>query len=134
MLIPVCAPAAGGNGPGHTLDVPGVVPFLAYGPSSGLGRIVQHVLGQRATQDTRLRETFLWHQATLLRAMALQGRGIAWLPGMLVQADLAAGRLLRAGKEEWDIPADICLYRQPSAMAPAAEQLWELVQPSPAQV
>lgn len=133
VLIPVCAPAAGGTAPSHTLDVPGAVPFLAYGPSSGLGRIVHHVLGQRATQDTLLRETFISHQATLLRAMALQGRGIAWLPGMLVRDDLAAGRLLRAGKEEWDIPVDICLYRQPSAMAPVAEQLWELVQPSPAQ-
>ena len=48
---------------------------------------------------------------TLLVDMARQGRGITWAPRSLVADDLAAGRLMRAGPEEWDIGINICLFR-----------------------
>jgi hypothetical protein len=46
---------------------------------------------------------------------------------MLVRDDLQHGRLIRAGGQEWDIPLEICLFRQPSEMAAVAENLWALV-------
>lgn len=136
MLVPVCAPAAGGlaDTPAHRLDDDGVVPFLAYGPASGLGRIVSHQLRHKAMPAERIQTAFVGPHATLLRSMAIQGRGIAWLPDMLVHDDLQQGSLIRAGGKEWDIPLDICLFRQPSDMAAVAENLWALVaagNPSP---
>jgi DNA-binding transcriptional LysR family regulator len=126
VLVPVSAPLADGPpcGPVHRLSGDGPVPFLAYGPASGLGRIVISQLRQKAMREARMQTTFVGPHATLLRSMALQGRGIAWLPDMLVHDDLAQGRLARAGGAEWDIPLEICLFRQPSEMAQVAEKLW----------
>jgi DNA-binding transcriptional LysR family regulator len=130
VLVPVSAPVAHGPPcePMHRLSGDGPVPFLAYGPASGLGRIVTSQLRQMAMRDARIQTTFVGPHATLLRSMAVQGRGIAWLPGMLVEDDLAQGRLARAGGTEWDIPLQICLFRQPSEMAQVAERLWSLAQ------
>lgn len=128
VLVPVSAPAANGphDEPAHRLAGDGAVPFLAYGPASGLGRIVTSQLRHKAMRMERIQTTFVGPHATLLRSMAMQGRGIAWLPGMLVQDDLQQGVLIRAGGVEWDIPLEICLFRQPTEMAPVAESLWML--------
>ncbi|OZI42031.1 LysR family transcriptional regulator [Bordetella genomosp. 5] len=133
VLMPVSAPAAGStDAPAHALAGKGAVPFLAYGPASGLGRIVMSQLRQKSVRDGHVQATFVGPHATLLRSMAVQGRGVAWLPAMLVQDDLDAGRLVRAGGPEWDIPLEICLYRQPFDMAQVAERLWALAQGAPA--
>ncbi|CAM3349937.1 LysR family transcriptional regulator [Bordetella flabilis] len=130
VLVPVSAPLVSGPPcePTHRLSGEGSVPFLAYGPASGLGRIVTLHLRQMGMREARIQTTFVGPHATLLRSMAVQGRGIAWLPDMLVHDDLAQGRLVRAGGAEWDIPLEICLFRQPSEMAQVAENLWILTQ------
>lgn len=40
---------------------------------------------------------FAAHHAVVFKAMALEGRGIAWLPRSLVAAELAGGQLVAAG-------------------------------------
>lgn len=127
VLVPVSAAAAqAASQPAHTLEgTGGAMPLLAYDGASALGRIVQHTL--RHSPGLTLRETFVAPHAVLLRSMALQGRGIAWLPDMLVREDLAQGRLQRAGGSSWDIPVEICLYRQPNDMSPVAERLWSVL-------
>jgi len=129
VLVPVSAPAKGGapDQPAHTLDGEGAVPFLAYGTTSGLGRIVASQLRHQPVAAERIQPTFVGPHATLLRSMAVQGRGVAWLPDMLVRDDLQQGMLVRAGGPQWDIPLEICLFRQPTDMAPVAEKLWALV-------
>lgn len=130
VLVPVSAPCADAPAsPAHRLDGKEAVPLLAYDAASGLGRIVQHHI--RLQPGLSVQETFVAPHASLLRSMALQGRGIAWLPAMLVQDDLAQGRLLRAGDSGQDIPVEICLYRQPSDMAPVAERLWSVISAAP---
>ncbi|WP_019937907.1 LysR family transcriptional regulator [Bordetella sp. FB-8] len=130
VLVPVSAAASEAAAqPAHALQGKGSMPLLAYDGASGLGRIVQHKL--RHSPELTLRETFVAPHAVLLRSMALQGRGIAWLPDMLVREDLAQGRLLRAGGPSWDVPVEICLYRQPNAMSPVAERLWSVLGQAP---
>ncbi len=132
-LVPVSAPREHGlpGEPAHTLAGEGVVTCLAYGPASGLGRIVASHLRQMALGEDRVRATFVGPHATLLRSMAVQGRGVAWLPDMLVHDDLEQGRLVRAGGGEWDIPVEICLFRQSNDMTRVAEELWKLTATSP---
>jgi LysR family transcriptional regulator, hypochlorite-specific transcription factor HypT len=125
-LIPVSAPAPDdASRPAHSVDGAAPMPLLAYDPASALSRIVQHKLKQ--SPQLSIRQTFVAPHAVLLRSMALQGRGIAWLPTQLAQDELAQGRLLRAGGPDWDIPVEICLYRQPNEMSPVAEQLWRVL-------
>jgi len=127
-LVPVSAPSReDATRAQHVIGQEETALLLAYGPASGLGRIIEHHLRQLGKTPDRFRETFVAHHATLLRSMALQGRGIAWLPHALVRDDLTQGRLCLAGGPQWHIPVEICLYRQPSELAPVAEQLWAAV-------
>lgn len=127
VMLPVSAPAPGG-GPRH--EVPRgegpPAPYLTYAPEAGLGQIVAHVLALHVPPP-RLDPAFTSHQAGILVAMTRAGRGIAWAPRTLVAEDLAAGRLVRAGAEEWDIPLDICLVRPSARQTPAVEALWALL-------
>jgi DNA-binding transcriptional LysR family regulator len=128
-LVPVAAPGAGGQ-PLHGLDAGGVLPVLAYSEGSRLGRIMRARFrelladAQARVPGPAISVVFTAHDALLLRRMALDGRGLAWLPRTLIEDELAGGRLLEAGGARWRVPVEIRLYRQPARMAPVAEALW----------
>jgi DNA-binding transcriptional LysR family regulator len=60
--------------------------------------------------------------------MALDGRGMAWLPKSLIGEYLAAEQLVRAGDERWDIPIEIHLFRSRARLPATAEQFWATVE------
>jgi DNA-binding transcriptional LysR family regulator len=99
----------------------------------GLGRILRSRLRDvfddasagRARQAVAT--VFTAHNAFLLKTMALAGRGVAWLPETLVEAELASRALVPAGGDRWRVPVEIRLYRQNAQMAPTAEELWRVV-------
>lgn len=64
----------------------------------------------------------------VLVVMARDGRGIAWSPKSLILEDLAAGRLVRAGSEMWDIAIEIRLFRPRTRQSVAAEKFWSTVE------
>jgi len=126
-LIPVVAPNQAGQ-PRYVL--PGTpdaaLPHLVYGPESGLGRILRTTRGDQG-HPAWLEPVFTSHLGAALRAMAQDGRGVAWLPLSLVGDDLANGSLVRAGDESWDTFLEIRLLRSHSSQKPAAEKFWSLV-------
>ncbi len=101
-------------------------PFLAYAPESLLGRAVDQLL-QNTSPRCHLAPCYENSMAEALRAMAVQGHGLAWLPHMSIRNDLRAGRLARAGGEQWDIPMEIRLYRSAGAGTPQVEAIWNRV-------
>ena len=144
VLLPVSAPrAAGGGGAMHSLEVAKAVkadapvPVLAYSEPSGLGRIMRARMRQVFGDDSvsalsqRVEIVFTAHHAVLLKTMALEGRGVAWLPQSLIAEELKRGALVAAASAEWNVPVEIRLYRQRAELAPAAEALWTLVQERP---
>ncbi len=128
VLVPVSAPDAGGA-PLHVLGAGQSPSVLAYSEASGLGRIMRSLQDSEFGKDfaASLSIVFTAHHAALLRTMALEGRGLAWLPMSLVADDLRTGALTDAGAGGWRVPVDIRLYRQQAQMAPVAEALWALV-------
>ena len=56
--------------------------------------------------------------------MALDGRGIAWLPQTLIHEDLTRGLLVEAAPHNWCIPMVIKLYRDKTVLSKAAEDFW----------
>lgn len=121
VLIPVRAQSLDANLPGLE---GGRLPYLSYSPESGLGRIVGAARAKK-DQSTWLEPVFTAHLATAIRAMAVAGRGVAWLPLTLIQSDLATGRLVRAGSGDWDIPVEIRVYRPRHRLSPTAEAFWD---------
>jgi LysR family transcriptional regulator, hypochlorite-specific transcription factor HypT len=123
-LIPVSAPDATGA-PAHPLPGSARAPVahLAYTCESGVGRILGSALQERQS-EAHLDRVFSTHLVTALTAMARDGRGLAWVPASMVADDLEAGRLVRAGSEQWDVDAEIRIYRARSRQSQAAEQFW----------
>ncbi|WP_439388252.1 LysR family transcriptional regulator [Ideonella sp. YS5] len=128
VLVPVSAPDAQGQ-PRYPLaqDVPGVpLPLLSYSPESGIGRILREVRGA-ALERSAAQSVFQAHLASVLRTMALDGRGVAWLPETLIAEDLASRRLVEAAPPDWSIEMEIRLYRDRSSLGKAAEDFWTAV-------
>lgn len=129
LLLPVSAPNAQGH-PLHDPRTPGQagppVHWLSYSAESGLGRLLRELqapaLAQLAEQGGP--PVLTAHLASVLRTMALAGRGLAWLPRLLVDDDLAAGRLVPAGPPEWRIDLQVRLHRQPATLSRAAQAFW----------
>jgi DNA-binding transcriptional LysR family regulator len=133
VLVPISAPASkhtprGGRRrkPMPRYQLPGStkapLPYLAYHPGSGVGRIVNSFLA--AKEPAAVLVPSFSAPVMLLVDMAREGRGITWAPRSLVQRELQSGRLLRAGGEEWDIAISICLFRSRSRLTNAAESFW----------
>jgi DNA-binding transcriptional LysR family regulator len=111
VLLPVQAPLA----------PPGA--WLAFSDESGLGRILRQALGPELAA-AGLQPVFTASLASVLKTMALEGRGLAWLPESLVREDLAAGRLRVAGPGHWPVALAIRLYRDPAPLGAHAEAFW----------
>jgi DNA-binding transcriptional LysR family regulator len=99
-------------------------------PESGIGRVVQAVHGA-ALQALDARPVVTAHLATVLKTMAVDGRGVAWLPAMLISDALAAGQLVEAGAPRWRVELEVRLMRDPQPLALSAERFW-LAATSPA--
>jgi len=127
VLMPVCAPGER-NRPAHSLrgTASGRVALLAYSTESGLGRIVRAVLGARL-DELATQVVLTAHLATVLKTMALEARGIAWLPASLIQAELAQGALLPLGEGRWNVELEIRLFRTSGKLPRAAERFWDAV-------
>ncbi|MDO4231073.1 MAG: LysR family transcriptional regulator [Lautropia sp.] len=124
-LLPVSAPDDRG-GPLHVFPAADrqKLPLLRYTPESGLGRIIAAVIDrQHAVQPGTV--AFTADLASVLRTLALDGRGLAWLPRSLIADDLAASRLVPAGDTAHHVPLDIRLYRPDEALPAAAEAFWQ---------
>jgi LysR family transcriptional regulator, hypochlorite-specific transcription factor HypT len=124
-LVPVSAPDAQGRAL-HTL-ASGKASLLAYSVESGLGHMLQQVMGERIAA-LHLPVVFTAHLASVLKTMALDGRGMAWLPETLVADELAQGRLLRSAPPDWDLMLEIRLFRDLRALGSAPEAFWAAVQ------
>lgn len=111
-LLPVSAPGADRQA------------LLSYGESSGLGRILRRL---RAPAG---QVVFTAELASVLRTMALDRRGLAWLPESLVVDDLASGRL--AVDDGAPLPLEIRLHRERGPLPPAAEAFWAAAGGAPA--
>ena len=91
------------------------MPYLGYAAGAYLGRIVELILKRSAT-PIHLDRVYETDMAEGLKAMALEGHGIAFLPLSAVKKELRAKKLVSAGSG-LEMTMDVRLYRErPSAM------------------
>ncbi|MDB5965681.1 MAG: transcriptional regulator, LysR family, partial [Polaromonas sp.] len=110
--------------PGHPL------PYLGYAPGAYLGRVVDLILKQSSTA-IHLDRVYETDMAEGLKAMALEGHGIAFLPQSAVKKELRARKLVSAG-DKLEMTMDIRVYRERPASTDAAKShaqaLWTYLQ------
>jgi DNA-binding transcriptional LysR family regulator len=90
------------------------LPYLAYAPGAYLGQMVDLILKQSAMpiHFDRVYETDM---AEGLKAMALEGHGVAFLPHSAVKKDLRAKKLVSAmpaGTQDLQITMEVRAYRE----------------------
>jgi len=124
-VLPVCAPDAQGA-PLFDLDATDTpLPYLCYTPDSFLGRIVQTIL-DREGLGAKLDFCYENSMSEALKAAALLGQGIAWLPESAIVRDLAEGRLVALGGARLAMDMDIRLYRAAERSSKEVQRLWNL--------
>jgi DNA-binding transcriptional LysR family regulator len=111
LLAPYVKPNATGA---PTYCLPGQVgqalPYLAYAPGAYLGRAVDQMLKQSRV-PVHLDRIYETDMAEGLKAMALEGHGIAFLPASAVRNEVAARKLVSAGGD-LETSLDIRIYRE----------------------
>jgi DNA-binding transcriptional LysR family regulator len=117
--------------PGHA---GGPVPFLGFAPGAYMARMVEFI-GKMAAQPLHLDTIYETDMAEGLKAMALEGHGVAFLPMSSVRQELAARRLVPAAHEgALCVTMEVRLYRQrPEGARPRkqlAQDLWEFLETS----
>jgi len=126
-LVPVSVADENGTAV-YSLDTTDVeVPLLSYEPQTGLGRIFETAI-DIATKRPNFRTVASSHLALLL-GLALDGRGIAWVPANVVSGELARGRLVPAGSADWEIPVEVRLFRPRQKLSDTLERFWSFVEP-----
>lgn len=124
-LIAVSAPrSATDPTPRHAPGQDGAL--LSYSEGSGMGRIIA------ATQRTGgTTPSFASPLASVLYAMARDGRGLAWLPHSLIDDSLARGELVRAAAPDTDINVEIRAARPQAPQHAIAERFWRAAAQKP---
>jgi DNA-binding transcriptional LysR family regulator len=124
-VLPVCVPDKNKE---PLFALPGLpnapLPLLTYAPESYLGRAMDFMI-QTHTVSCHLMKRYENSFAEALKAMAVEGLGIAWLPHQSIVQELASGRLVRAGPSSWDLHLEIRLYRSvDDRKKPISDQFW----------
>ena len=135
LLAPYVRPDASG----HPLwQTPGTaaqpLPYLGYAPGAYLGRVVDLLLKQSPTA-IHLDRVYETDMAEGLKAMALEGHGVAFLPLSAVKQELANGRLVSAAPRDdrhLEMNMEIRAYRSKATESQrpkrAVQSLWAYLQ------
>jgi DNA-binding transcriptional LysR family regulator len=134
LLAPYVKPAADGK---PLYSLPGQaaqpLPYLGYAPGAYLGRVVDMLLKQSSTA-IHLDRVYETDMAEGLKAMALEGHGIAFLPLSAVKKEVRAKKLVSAGAG-LDMLMDVRIYRErpggKAAPKSLAQALWNYLQAQP---
>ena len=115
------------------------IPFLGYASGAYMARLVDQIL--KSTPVPPLLDTiYETDMAEGLKAMALEGHGVAFLPSSSVKKELRARRLVSAaplqddGNHAYEVTMEVRMYRERPELArhskPGAQALWEFLRES----
>ena len=107
------------------------VPFLSYAAGAYLGRLVE-VITKLSPEPLQLDAIYETDMAEGLKAMAIEGHGLAFLPASSVRKELKSRRLVRAAPAGLhELEMDIRIYRERPEMArhakPGTLALWDFL-------
>jgi len=129
-LLPVSAPDAQGQ-PRQQISANSnalTIPWLAFSPTLALrGVLAQHL--ERMPQRLALRMVYQADSYDAILEMAKRGKGLAWLPRMVVRSALESGELLIAGSAEFCVGFDVSLHRLRANQSEWVMKIWNGLMP-----
>jgi DNA-binding transcriptional LysR family regulator len=127
-LVPVSIPAERGAEPYYSImrAAERPLPYLGYTEESHLGKLLQSHAAFMHIAATLVAHARSAHAETL-RAGALAGLGIAWLPYSLIRGNLEDGELALASNDDAHyVPLTIDVYRQKESSRDEVMECWEI--------
>ena len=127
-LVPVCKSSLRADPSYH---FPGIakkpVPFISYMPASAMANLVNHesVAHMGSIYLNTVIET---GAVETIKALTLQGFGMAWIPRTAIKQELRLGLLSELGNKSHRIPFSIELFRSAANTRPNVIMLWEKLQ------
>lgn len=114
------------------------LPFLGYAPGAYLGRVTDLILKQ-ANSPVHLDRVYETDMAEGLKAMALEGHGVAFLPYSAVKKELRARKLVSAAppemQQQLQMTMDVRAYREKPSRKDSsktlAQALWDYLAAHP---
>ncbi|MBL8329628.1 MAG: LysR family transcriptional regulator [Rubrivivax sp.] len=108
------------------------VPYLSYGAGAYMARMVEWI-AKTSPDPLLLEAVYETDMAEGLKAMALEGHGLAFLPASSVRKELSSRRLVRASPPgSHELTMEVRIYRERAEQArhvkPAAQALWAFLQ------
>jgi DNA-binding transcriptional LysR family regulator len=109
----------------------GQVPLLAYAAGAYMGHMVEQIIRQMPVAP-HLETIYETDMAEGLKAMALEGHGLAFLPASSVRKELKSRRLVAAAPPGvGELTMEVRIYRERPEVAkvvkPAAQALWDFL-------
>ncbi len=101
------------------------IPYLEYGGTSFLSRVVQHTL-KSVPASGRLRSVYRGTLAESLCTAAINKMGVVWLPETVVASNLRADTLKCVSKE-WETGMDISVFKAASNNRTVVNRIWGLL-------
>ena len=112
------------------------IPFLGYASGAYMARLVDQILKSTPVLS-HLDTVYETDMAEGLKAMALEGHGVAFLPSSSVKKELRARRLVSAAPlhddtgHSWEVTMEVRIYRERPELArhpkPGAQALWDFL-------
>ncbi|GHA07574.1 LysR family transcriptional regulator [Oceanisphaera arctica] len=123
-LVPVSAVNANGT-PLYSADSHAPFKLLAYPDDSYLGSLIKEQCLARIPPDTQYTIVCENALAEGLKAMAIQGYGVAWLPSSLIQNELQNKQLAILPSPLRAVELKILLYRFRHTVKPEVDVFWK---------
>ena len=125
FVVPVSVPAAGGA-PLHKLPGSRMNPanVVQYSKGAFFHRVVSHIL-DTTPLTTHLHTRCESDMVEVVKALALAGNGMAWLPRSCVARELAEGSLLYAGGGSYEARLAIRCWRSRTRHDPIVDQVFQ---------
>lgn len=122
-LLPVSLAGRDGS-PLHPVDQSGSpIRYLSYGAGTFFGQALKSVFERHPLALSKAYENTM---SAGLKAMAMAGSGVAWLPHSLIHEELSRGILVPAtDNEAWQLQVEIRIYRARQLRSRCAEQFWQ---------
>ncbi len=125
QLILVSAPNEKGK-PLYRMSGKKPINYLAYYSNCLMGKMTEDIITNQCSEYTL---NYIYENAITesIKAMAIAGMGICWLPKICIQGELKRGELIDVSTKALSMPLDIMLYRSSRRLSNECESLWSYV-------
>ena len=128
VLVPVSRPGSSGA-PMYRL--PGTarqpLPHISYAPNTYFARCFSLLLANAAGKLC-LQPRYESDMADVLKRMAVEGEGVAWLPRSLIAQELTNRLLVSAGGAAWNVELGLGVYRDALSQDELTRRVWSHLQ------